>query len=127
MSYIDGYVLAVPTADKDKFIAFARTVDTIFTDMGATRVMECWGADVPEGESTDFPKAVKATADETVVFSWVEWPDKETRDKAMNAMMAEDFKDERMDWNKNPLPFDGKRLIFGSFSPVVELRSESDS
>jgi uncharacterized protein YbaA (DUF1428 family) len=121
MSYIDGFVIAVPTANKQKFIEHAERGDTVFTDLGATRVVECWADDVPEGKITDFGKAVQATADESVVFSWIEWPDKETRDAAMKKMMSDDFNDERMDMEKNPLPFDGKRLIFGGFKPVVEL------
>lgn len=121
MSYIDGFVLAVPTANKQKFIEHAGLVDTIFTDLGATRVVECWADDVPEGKITDFGKAVQAMAAESVVFSWIEWPDKKTRDAAMQQMMSKDFKDERMDTEKNPLPFDGKRLIFGGFKPVVEI------
>jgi uncharacterized protein YbaA (DUF1428 family) len=121
MSYIDGFVIAVPTANKQKFIEYAGSVDTIFTDLGATRVVECWADDVPEGKITDFGKAVQATADESIVFSWIEWPDKETRDAAMKKMMSKDFKDERMDMEENPVPFDGKRLIFGGFKPVVEL------
>jgi uncharacterized protein YbaA (DUF1428 family) len=121
MSYIDGFVMAVPTANKQKFIDHASEIDTIFTDMGAIRVVECWGDDVQDGKLTDFRKAVHATEDETVVFSWVEWPDKATRDAAMQKMMSEDFEDERMDMEKNPMPFDGKRLIFGGFAPIVEL------
>lgn len=121
MSYIDGFVIAVPTADKQKFIEHANNSDTIFTEMGATRVIECWGDDVPEGSVTDFRKAVQAKEDETVVFSWVEWPDKMTRDAAMAKMMSEDFSDERMDPQKNPMPFDGKRMIFGGFEAVVKL------
>ena len=121
MSYIDGFVLAVPTANKQKFVEHARRIDTIFTDLGAKRVVECWADDIPEGKITDFGKAVQATADESVVFSWIEWPDKETRDAAMKTMMSDDFKDERMDMEKNPMPFDGSRLIFGGFKPVVEL------
>jgi uncharacterized protein YbaA (DUF1428 family) len=121
MSYIDGFVIAVPTANKQKFIEHAGRIDTIFTDLGASRVVECWADDVPEGTITDFSKAVQATADETVVFSWIEWPDKETRDAAMKTMMSDDFKDERMDMDKNPMPFDGKRLIFGGFEPVIEI------
>ncbi len=121
MSYIDGFVMAVPTANKQKFIEHANSIDTIFTELGATRVVECWADDVPDGEVTDFGKAVQATAEESVVFSWVEWPDKETRDAAMKTMMSDDFKDERMDMEKNPMPFDGTRLIFGGFEPIVEL------
>ena len=125
MSYIDGFVIAVPTANKQKFITHAMTGDSLFIELGALRVMECWGDDVAEGTLTDFRKAVQATADETVVFSWIEWPDKATRDAAM-AKMTDWMKnpqnaDPRMDPKKNPMPFDGKRLIFGGFAPIVDL------
>ena len=122
--YIDGFVMAVPTANKDKFIAHAQKGDSAFIDFGATRVLECWGDDVPDGKLTDFRKAVQATDDETVVFSWIEWPDKATRDAGMAKMMSEDFNDERMDPATNPMPFDGKRMIFGGFAPVTELTGE---
>lgn len=125
MSYIDGFVIAVPTANKQKFIDHANTADTMFVEMGATRVLECWGDDVPDGSTTDFRKAVKAGDDESIVFSWIEWPDKETRDAGMaklEAMMENpDEADPRMDPVKNPMPFDGKRMIFGGFRPVVTL------
>jgi uncharacterized protein YbaA (DUF1428 family) len=120
--YIDGFVMAVPPANKDKFTAHAEMADSVFIDLGATRVIECWGDDVPDGETTDFRKAVKAKDDEAVVFSWIGWPDKQTRDAAMAKMMSKDFSDERMDQEKNPMPFDGKRLIFGGFAPVAELK-----
>lgn len=117
MSYIDGFVLAVPNANKQKFIDYANTFDTIFMEFGALRVIECWGDDVPDGKVTDFRRAVQATADETVVFSWIEWPDKATRDAGMKKMME----DPRMDPAKNPMPLDGKRMIYGGFSPVVDI------
>jgi len=119
MSYIDGFVLAVPTANKQKFIDHANLGDSVFIDYGATRVLECWADDVPDGKVTDFRKAVQAKDDETVVFSWIEWPDKATRDAGMQKMM--DGTDPRMDMEKNPMPFDGKRMIFGGFTPVVTL------
>ena len=122
MSYIDGFLIAVPTANKQQFIEHAEQGDSIFTEMGATRVVECWADDVPNGKVTDFGKAVLAKPDESVVFSWIEWPDKETRDAAMQKMMSEDFSDERMDPEKNPPPFDGQRLIYGGFKPIVELK-----
>ena len=117
MSYIDGFVMAVPTANKDKFIQHARGGDSVFVENGATRVLECWGDDVPDGKLTDFRRAVQAGADETVVFSWIEWPDKATRDAGMDKVM----KDPRMNPAENPMPFDGKRMIYGGFAPVVEL------
>lgn len=125
MSYIDGFVIAVPAANKQKFIDHANNADSMFIDMGATRVLECWGDDIQEGKSTDFRKAVQATEDENIVFSWIEWPDKATRDAGMaklEAMMEDpDEADPRMDPVKNPMPFDGKRMIFGGFAPVVSL------
>ena len=117
MTYVDGFVAAVPTENKEKFIEHAQKADSIFLEHGATRVRECWGDDVPGGDVTDFQRAVKATDDETVVFSWVEWPDKEKRDEGMAKIME----DPRMQPDVNPMPFDGKRLIYGGFSPVVEL------
>lgn len=117
MSYIDGFVLAVPTANKQSFIDHARSMDPVFLELGATRVVECWADDVPHGRTTDFYGAVKAKDDETVVFSWVEWPDKATRDSGMARMMD----DPRMDPTNNPMPFDGQRMIFGGFAPIVEL------
>jgi len=119
MSYIDGFVIAVPTANKQKFIDHATSGDAFFMELGATRILECWADDVPDGTLTDFRKAVQARDDETVVFSWVEWPDKATRDAAFAKMM--DGSDPRMDPEKNPMPFDGKRMIYGGFKPVVEL------
>jgi uncharacterized protein YbaA (DUF1428 family) len=121
MSYIDGFVIAVPTANKQKFIEHAASADNVFLELGALRVMECWGDDVPDGKLTDFRRAVQATGDETVVFSWIEWPDKATRDAGMQKLMSPDFRDERMDPQKNPMPFDGKRLIYGGFAPIVEV------
>jgi uncharacterized protein YbaA (DUF1428 family) len=117
MSYVDGFVIAVPTANKAQFLAHARLLDPIFLELGATRVVECWGDDVPRGKVTDFFGAVQATGEETVVFSWVEWPDKATRDAGMQKMMD----DPRMDPGANPMPFDGKRMIFGGFEAVLDL------
>ena len=116
MAYIDGYVIAVPTANKQTFIDFAREFDPIFLEYGATRVLECWGDDVPHGKQTDFYRAVAAKDDEAVLFSWIEWPDKATRDAGMQKVME----DPRMGPD-NPMPFDGARMIFGGFAPVVEL------
>lgn len=122
MPYIDGFVIAVPKANKQKFIEHAKLGDAAFMDLGAVRILECWEDDVPDGKVTDFRRAVQATADEAVVFSWIEWPDKPTRDAGMKKMMDSMNTDPRMDPAKNPMPFDGKRLIFGGFAPVVTLQ-----
>ncbi|MEQ8661176.1 MAG: DUF1428 domain-containing protein [Gammaproteobacteria bacterium] len=126
MSYIDGFVIAVPTANRQAFIDHAMSADSVFMEFGALRILECWGDDVQDGKLTDFRKAVQAKDDESVVFSWIEWPDKAIRDAAMARMMAmmndPSQADPRMDPQKNPMPFDGKRLIFGGFTPIVDLR-----
>ena len=123
MSYIDGFVIACPKDKRQQFIDHATRGDSMFMEFGALRVIECWGDDVPDGTLTDFRKAVQATGDEDVVFSWIEWPDKATRDAGYARMMDPANPDPRMDPAKNPMPFDGKRMIFGGFTPVVELEA----
>ena len=119
MSYIDGFILAVPKANKNKFIQHAKTAGAVFMEWGAVRVLECWEDDVPDGKVTDFRRAVQATGDEAVVFSWIEWPDKATRDAGMEKMKS----DPRLDPQTNPMPFDGIRVVFGGFAPVVALEA----
>ena len=121
MTYIDGFVIAVPTANREKFIEHAKKGDSVFLDLGATRILECWGDDVPHGKQTDFYGAVEAGEEETVVFSWIEWPDKATRDAAMGKMEELMKTDPRMNPESNPMPFDGKRMIYGGFQPIVTL------
>ncbi|MDH7944416.1 DUF1428 domain-containing protein [Pseudohongiella sp. SYSU M77423] len=121
MSYIDGFVLAVPKANREKFIAHAKTADEIFIEAGAIRVLECWQDDVPKGKVTDFYGAVKATEDEVVCFAFIEWPDRDARNAGMKKIEQIMHTDPRMDPEKNPMPFDGKRLIFGGFETVVKL------
>lgn len=117
MPYIDGFVIAVATANRQAFIEHARSFDPLFLECGATRVIEGWGDDVPAGKLTDFARAVQAGPDEAVVFSWIEWPDKATRDAGTRKMME----DPRMASGAADMPFDGKRMIFGGFAPVVTL------
>src|SRR3546814_19578485 len=111
--------MASPPANRRKCMSIARSGSSLFIDYGATRVLEGWGDDVPVGKQTDCRKAVQAQDDETVVFSWIEFPDKATRDAGMKKMMSDP--DPRVDPAKNPMPFDGKRLVYGGFAPVVEL------
>ncbi|WP_324694746.1 DUF1428 domain-containing protein [Novosphingobium sp. RL4] len=121
MPYIDGFVIAVPLANKDRFISHAREFDDYFIEYGATRVVECWGDDLQHGKQTDFFRAVDAREDETVCFSWIEWPDKATRDRQMGLLMELMKNDPRFDPATNPPPFDGARMIYGGFDSVVEL------
>lgn len=116
MSYVDGFVAAVPTANLEKYQDHAERAAVIFKECGALNVIECWGDDVPEGKVTSFPMAVKCEVGETVVFSWITWPSREVRDEAWKKVMA----DPRMNPDQNPMPFDGKRLIYGGFKVIVE-------
>jgi uncharacterized protein YbaA (DUF1428 family) len=117
MNYIDGFVLAVPTANRALYKKHAEAVAVVFKEHGALRLVECWGDDVPQGKLTSFPMAVQCKDDETVVFSWITWPSKEVRDEGMKQAMA----DSRLQSDKNPMPFDGKRLIYGGFEVLVEV------
>ena len=116
MSYVDGFVAAVPTANKEKYTKHASDAAVVFKEHGVLQMVECWGDDVPDGEVTSFPMAVKCKPDETVVFAWLFWPSKEVRDQAMPRIME----DPRLHPDVNPMPFDGKRLIYGGFSVVVD-------
>ena len=112
--FIDGFVASVPDAEKEKYIEFAKRVDAIFVENGASRVVDGWANDVPHGTLTDFWRAVAAKEGESVVFGYIEWPDKATRDAGFDAAM----KDDRM---QSPPPFDGKRMIFGGFEAISVL------
>jgi uncharacterized protein YbaA (DUF1428 family) len=113
MPYIEGFVAAVPTANRETYLKHARDSVAYFKKLGATRVVECWGNDVPKGVLTDFYKATLAKEDETPVFSWVEYPDRATRDAA-NKKMQEDPA-----MAATQLPFDGKRMFWGGFEQIV--------
>lgn len=116
MSYIDGFVIPVPTGKKDAYREMAAKVAPVFKEYGATRVVECWGDDVPHGKVTDFYGAVKAEEGESIVFSWIVWPSKEVRDQANEKIM----KDPRMQPSADT-PFDGKRMIFGGFQVMLDV------
>jgi uncharacterized protein YbaA (DUF1428 family) len=116
MTYIEGFVTAVPTANKQAYKDHAEKALRIFRKFGETRCVECWGDNLPKGETTDFYRAVKAKGDETVVFSWIEWPDKEAREVGMEKVMQE----MQTGMQNDPMPFDGQRMIFGGFETLVE-------
>jgi uncharacterized protein YbaA (DUF1428 family) len=117
MAYVDGFVIAVPKGKMDAYKKMARESEPIWKEFGATSFVECVGDDTPYGEVTSFPRAVQAKDDETVVFSWIVYPSKETREAA-NKKIMEDPRLKKM--MENP-PFDGKRMIFGGFQPFLGL------
>jgi uncharacterized protein YbaA (DUF1428 family) len=115
MTYVDGYVAAVPTNNREAYLAHASAAAPLFKAFGALTVVESWGDDVPDGKLTSLPIAVQKKPDETVVFSWVTWPDKATRDAGWKKLME----DERMK-AMGDMPFDAKRMIFGGFDVILE-------
>jgi uncharacterized protein YbaA (DUF1428 family) len=116
MNYIDGFVIPVPTAGKENYRRVAQNASKVFKEYGALSVVECWGDDVPEGKLTSFPMSVQRKPDETVVFSWITWPSKAVRDEGMKKVMT----DPRITEGLDPMPFDGKRMIYGGFQVIVD-------
>lgn len=116
MSYVEGFVFAVSAAKKDAFRAGAAKFAALAKEFGATRVVDAWGDDVPDGKVTDFRRAVKAEEGEVVAFSWIEYPSRAVRD-AVNQKMRDD---PRMRAMGAEMPFDGKRMIFGGFDVVFD-------
>jgi uncharacterized protein YbaA (DUF1428 family) len=119
MTYVEGFIVAVAKANRDAYRSHASGAAPLFHEFGATRLVEAWGNDVPDGKVTDFRKAVHATEDEDVVFSFFEYPSKEVRDAANQRMMT----DPRMEKMGAEMPFDGKRMIFGGFAPLLDKGS----
>ena len=116
MFYVDGFVLAVPTENKSAYTKVAQDAAAVFKEHGALKVVETWGDDVPDGKVTSFPMAVKREPHETVVFSWIVWPDRKARDEGMKKSME----DPRMKMEPSSMPFDGQRMIFGGFETIVD-------
>jgi len=115
MSYVQGFLIPVPKSNKEAYCELAAQSAAIFEEYGALRTVESWSDSVPDGKTTDFKRAVKATDDEAIVFSWIEWPDKATCDAAHERMQT----DKR--WAQmGDMPFDGKRMIWAGFDPILE-------
>ena len=113
MNYVDGFVAAVPTANREAYRQHALAAAAVFKQHGALSVVECWGDDVPEGKLTSFPMAVQRKDGETIVFAWIAWASREARDAGMKAVM-DDARMQSMD-----MPFDGKRMIYGGFEVLL--------
>jgi uncharacterized protein YbaA (DUF1428 family) len=116
MAYVDGFVAAVPVKNREEYRTHAARAAAVFKEHGALAVVECWGDDVPEGKLTSFPMAVKREENEAVVFSWITWPSRQARDEGMKRAMD----DPRLRPEANPMPFDGKRMIYGGFEVIVD-------
>jgi uncharacterized protein YbaA (DUF1428 family) len=115
-AYTDGFILPVPEQNREAYREMAQKAAGIFREYGATRIVEAWGDDVDPGKVTDFYRSVKAEDGEKVVFSWIEWPSKEARNEGWQKVMA----DERMKHDPANNPFDGKRMFWGGFQPILD-------
>jgi uncharacterized protein YbaA (DUF1428 family) len=117
MPYVDGFVIAVPKAKLDAYRKMAELGRAVWMEKGALSYVECVADDVPYGEVTSFPRAVQATDDETVIFSWITYESREARDRINGEVMA----DPRMSgFDPKDAPFDAKRMIYGGFKSFVE-------
>lgn len=119
MNYVDGFVMAVPKKNVDAYKKLARLAGKVWMEHGALSYLECMGDDVPEGKLTSFPKAVKLKKDEVVFFSYITYKSRAQRDRIMKKVMADPRLEHMMAGTE--LPFDGKRMIWGGFKPVVKL------
>ena len=117
MTYVDGFLGAVPTENKEAYRRHAEQAATVFKEHGALSMVECWGDDVPEGKVNSMHTAVLRKPDETVVFSWITWPSKAVRDAGMEKAMA----DPRMSCDPNTMPLDAQRMIYGGFETIVDV------
>jgi uncharacterized protein YbaA (DUF1428 family) len=117
MPYVDGFVVAVPKANMEAYKAMSQTAGEVWKEYGALTYVECVGDDTPYGEVTSFPRAVQAKEDEVVVFSWITYESREARDRINKQVMA----DERLKGSMDNAPFDGKRMIYGGFTTLLEL------
>ncbi len=116
MSYVFGFVAAVPNENREAYVKHVETAAEVVMELGATRYVECWGDNVPEGKITSFPMAVKRRANETVCLGWVEWPSKEACDEGMQKMME----DPRLAPEALPMPFDTTRIVWGGFDVILD-------
>ncbi len=116
MAYVEGFLVPVPEANRQAYLELAARAAPLFREYGALEVVECWGADIPDGKVTDFRRAVKAEAGENVVFSWIVYPSKAVRDEAVQRV----FSDPRMAMDETTCPFDGQRMVFGGFDVLLK-------
>jgi uncharacterized protein YbaA (DUF1428 family) len=117
MSYVDGFVVPIPKDKVEAYKEMAQRAGAIWKEHGAIAFVECLADDVPYGELTSFPRAVKVEEGETVAFSWIVYESREARDAINAKVMA----DPRLKADMESMPFDGKRMIFGGFEIMVQF------
>lgn len=115
MPYVDGFILAVKKDRIEDYKKMATLGSEVWMELGALSYTECFADDVPYGELTSFPRAVQATDDEIVVFSWITYESREKRDEINAKVMT----DPRLQQWQSDMPFDGKRMIYGGFQSFL--------
>lgn len=118
--YINSYVLSVPAEYKGEYLRIAKVVAEVAKDFGAIEIFENWELEVPDGEFTDYRKAVNAKAGEKIVLAWTIWPNREIAANAHEGM----YNDPRM-LDLGEMPFDGKYMIMGGFEPLLSFRKDN--
>jgi uncharacterized protein YbaA (DUF1428 family) len=118
MTYVSGFISPAENRRKEDYIASAKAAWPLFAEYGALELVENWGEHVPGGKQTDMRRAVALKEEETVVFSWILWPDKATVDACMASVEHDDR------WHQLDMPFDGKRMIHGGFETIFKPSAE---
>ncbi len=119
MAYIDGFLLAVPKSKVNTYLGISRKAGKVWKELGALEYRESVGDDLKVKMGMPFPKAARAKAGETVVFSWIVYKSKAHRDQVNKKVM----KDPRIAKMMEPasMPFDMKRMAYGGFKVRVDL------
>ena len=117
MTHIAAFVAPVLTEKKDAYLAIAERMSSFFKENGALRVVECWGAEIPEGKLTSFPQSVQKKDTETIVLSWIEWPSKDMADAAWAKM----DQDKELMEVLYTAPMDSQRMFWGSFETMLDV------
>ncbi|HEX6660818.1 MAG TPA: DUF1428 domain-containing protein [Sphingomicrobium sp.] len=121
MTYVDGFILPLPKGKEDEYRTLAEKFARKSKAQGAIGTVEAIGDNLEHGHTTDFYRAVQATDDENVIFSFILWPSKEVRDAGWEKLMA----DPEMQPGAQPMPFDGKRMFWGGFKPLLNSFEEA--
>ncbi|HKO88516.1 MAG TPA: DUF1428 domain-containing protein [Burkholderiales bacterium] len=119
MAYVDGFIIPIPKKNVDKYRGIARKAGKVWMEHGALQFMETVADDVKPGKTTSFPQSVKLKPNETVAFSWIVFKSRKHRDAVNKKVMADPRLEKMMD--PKAMPFDGKRMIYGGFKPIVEF------
>lgn len=116
MTYVDGFIVPVPKKKVAAYKKIATLAGKIWMEHGALSYVEAVADDVKPGKWTSFPQSVKLKKGEVVIFAYITYKSRKSRDAVMKKVMS----DKRLKMDMSAMPFDGKRMIFGGFKSIVE-------